>query len=535
MTGLMRQALNRGTLAIGCVLAALVLVVLDAVIANVALPAIARALQVSPAESVRVVTAYQMALVMTLLPCAAIGESWGYRPVYTAGVALFVFGSALCALAPSLSFLVAARFIQGLGGAAIMALGVALLRYIVSEGELGAAIGWNTLAVALASAAGPALGALVLSSASWRWLFAINLPLGALVLLSTRVLPDVVGTARKLDRVSLALNAAGFAALVAGTELIPGYVAAATLVLAAAIFGLFALVRREMGKPAPIIPLDLLREPSFRVSVIASVCGFIGQSAAMISLPFYLQHDLGQDVFRTGLLMTPWPLTVALVAPIAGRLVNRVSGASMCFAGGALLALGLACAALLPLHVMPLALIPCVALCGLGFGLFNVSNNRTMFLAAPRARSGAAGGMQGTARLLGQTLGAVVVTALLTALPLELAPRVGLGVAAVLTLVAGVVSMLRATSRSEPRDAERREYPPRAMRQGLRQLLLDLLSALTFVLLFAVCARPSSARCARRARIRLGRVAAACVQPGRSQHGLRCEGHDAKSPFASGW
>ncbi|HKU39295.1 MAG TPA: MFS transporter, partial [Polyangiales bacterium] len=117
----------RRALAIGCVLAALVLVVLDAVMANVALPSIARSLQVSPAESVRVVTAYQMALVMMLLPCAALGESLGYRRVYTAGVGLFVLGSALCALAASLPLLVVARFIQGLGGAAIMALGVALL------------------------------------------------------------------------------------------------------------------------------------------------------------------------------------------------------------------------------------------------------------------------------------------------------------------------------------------------------------------------------------------------------------------------
>lgn len=430
--------------AIACVLAALALVVLDAVIANVALPAIARSLLVSPADSVRVVTAYQMALVMTLLPCAALGESLGYKRVYTAGVALFVLGSALCALAPSLSFLVTARFIQGLGGAAIMALGVALLRFSVSQRQLGAAIGWNTLTVALSSAAGPALGAIVLSNASWRWLFAINLPLGALALLATRALPDVPGTARRLDLISVALNAAVFAALVVGAELVAAKLGAAALVLAAAGLGLYALVRRELPKETPMIPLDLLREPSFRISVLASVCNFVGQSAAMISLPFYLQHGLKQDVFRTGLLMTPWPLAVAVVAPIAGRLADRISGAVLCLVGGGLLATGLALAALLPLQPRPLALIPCLLLAGLGFGLFQVSNNRNMFLAAPRARSGAAGGVQGTARLTGQTIGAILMTALLTVLPLELAPRVGLGMGAALMLVAGLVSMLRA-------------------------------------------------------------------------------------------
>ncbi|MEZ4311879.1 MAG: MFS transporter [Polyangiaceae bacterium] len=434
----------RRTLAIACVLAALVLVVLDAAIANVALPAIASSLRVTPAESVRVVTAYQMALVMALLPCAALGETFGYRRVYTSGVALFVGASALCAFAPSLSFLVAARFIQGLGGAAIMSLGVALLRFVVEPRQLGTAIGWNALAVALSSAAGPTVGALVLSTASWPWLFAVNLPLGALVLLATRALPDVPGTARKLDLASMALNAAFFGALIVGAEQMPERPFLAALLLAVGALAMAALVRREMPRPAPMIPLDLLRDGSFRVSVIASVCCFIGQSAAMVSLPFYLQHGLGQSALRTGLLITPWPLTVALVAPISGRLADRISGAWLCAAGGVFLAVGLASAALFPLQGRPLALVPFVVLCGVGFGLFQVPNNRNMLLSAPRARSGAAGGMQGTARLTGQTIGALVMTLLFAATPIDIAPRIGLGIAAALTLIAGVVSTLRA-------------------------------------------------------------------------------------------
>ena len=436
--------------AIGCVLAALVLVVLDAAIANVALPAIARSLQVTPAESVRVVTAYQMSLVMALLPCAALGESLGYRRVYTAGVALFIGASALCAFAPSLLMLTLARFLQGLGGAAIMSLGVALLRSVVPEGRLGAAIGWNALAVALSSAAGPTLGALVLSVASWPWLFAVNLPLGALVLLATRALPRVPGTAQKLDLVSAGLNAAAFGALVLGAELVPERPVLAALLFAAGALAVIAMVRREMPRKAPMIPLDLLREGSFRISVIASVCCFVGQSAAMVSLPFYLQHGLGLDELPTGLLITPWPLTVALVAPIAGRLASRVSGALLCAVGGGLLALGLASLALWPLHGGTFALIAFVVLCGVGFGLFQVSNNRNMFLSAPPARSGAAGGMQGTARLTGQTIGAVTMALLFTLTSMERAPRIGLGIAAVLTLVAGLVSMLRASASHAP-------------------------------------------------------------------------------------
>ena len=210
------------TVAIGSVLAAMVLVVLDAAIVNVALPTIAQSLQVTPAMSVWIITAYQTALVMALLPCAALGESFGYRRVFTAGVALFTGASILCALAPSLPWLVAARFAQGLGGAAVMALGVALLRFVVPRQRLGAAIGWNALAVALSSAAGPTIGAAILSGTSWPWLFAVNLPLGLLVLLASRALPAVDGTARRLDLSSVALNAGAFAAFVIGAELLPG-------------------------------------------------------------------------------------------------------------------------------------------------------------------------------------------------------------------------------------------------------------------------------------------------------------------------
>jgi len=434
----------RHALAIASVLAAMVLVVLDAAIANVALPSIARSLQVTPAKSIWIITAYQSALVMALLPCAALGESLGYRKVFTAGVALFIGASVLCALSPSLPWLVAARFLQGLGGAAVMALGVALLRAVVPDHRLGAAIGWNALAVALSSAAGPAMGAAILSGASWPWLFAVNLPLGALVLLASRALPHGSGTARRLDLLSVLLNAGAFASFVIGAELLPARPALAVALMATSAIALTALVRRERPKDAPLIPLDLLSTDSFRISVTASVLCFAGVAAGIVALPFYLQHELGQSVWMTGLYMTPWPLAVAVAAPLAGRLANHVSTAWLCAAGGVCLATGLALAALWPLqgNLLPLGLL--TMLCGLGFGLFQVPNNQNMFLSAPRERSGAAGGMQGTARLAGQTMGAILMTLLFTLASAASAPRLGLGIAAALALAAGLVSVLRA-------------------------------------------------------------------------------------------
>tara|TARA_R110000850_G_scaffold91742_14_gene194663 strand:- start:17823 stop:19211 length:1389 start_codon:yes stop_codon:yes gene_type:complete len=437
---------SRPLFAIASVLAAMVLVVLDAAVANVALPSIAQSLQVTPAKSIWVITAYQSALVMALLPCAALGESVGYRRVFTVGVALFVLASVLCALSPSLTWLVVARFVQGLGGAAVMALGVALLRTVVPHRRLGAAIGWNAVAVALSSAAGPAIGAAILSVSSWQFLFAINLPLGVLVLLASRAFPHVSGINRRLDLFSVALNAGAFASFVIGAEILPARPVMAFGLIGTAAIALIVLVRRERPKKAPLIPLDLLGARSFRISVTASILLFTSTSASLVALPFYLQHGLGQNIWMTGLYMTPWPLSVAVAAPFVARLASHVSTASLCAAGGICLALGLAAAAMWPLQesLLPLAFL--TTLCGLGFGLFQVPNNQNMFLSVPSERSGAAGGMQGTARLTGQTAGAILMTLLFTLTSVSAAPRIGLGIAAALALAAGIVSLLRVNS-----------------------------------------------------------------------------------------
>lgn len=442
---------RRRTAAIAAVLAAMVLAVLDTAIANVALPTIAHSLHVTPAASVWIITAYQTALVMGLLPCAALGESLGHRRVFTMGIGLFTTASVLCAVSPSLSWLVASRFLQGLGAAAVMALGIALLRLIVPQHRLGAAIGWNALAVALSSAAGPTVGAVILSVTSWPWLFALNLPLGAAVLLATRALPRIAGTARPLDRFSVALNGAAFASLVLGAEMLISEPALAAVLLALAALSLASLIRRERQQDVPLIPLDLLRDASFRISVIASICCFAGVTIGLLSLPFLLQHGLGQNTLSTGLYMTPWPLTVAIAAPLAGRLASRTPTARLCAAGGVFLAIGLTSIALWPGQDSLSPLVLLTMLCGLGFGLFQVPNNRNMLLSTPRERSGAAGGMQATARLTGQTAGGVITSLLFTMAPASEAPKVGLGIAAALTLAAGLVSVLRSKQQRSAR------------------------------------------------------------------------------------
>lgn len=440
---------RRRLVAVAALSAALVLVVLDGAIANIALPTIAGALSVSPSKSVWVVTSYQMALVISLLPVGALGESLGHRRVFLAGTVLFGLASAGCAFAPSLLWLVIARFVQGFGGAALMALNVALLRFVYPQRMLGTAIGRNALIIALTSAAAPTIGASILSIAPWPVLFAVNIPVAIVVLLTGKALPEIRGSGRRIDGLSVGLNAVLFGALVVGAE---GLLTRPVLALALVVIGvvcLALLVRRERGREAPLIPLDLLRAHAFRISVMASVCCFAGQMASAVALPFYLQHGLGKDAFTTGLFLTPWPLAVAVAAPLSGRWSDRVGTGWLCAAGGATFAVGLALAAIWPMHHSALPLIPFMAIAGLGFGFFQTPNNRNMLLSAPKARSGAAGGMQGTARLTGQTIGAVIVALLLTLGSGDLAPRFALGVAAALTLASGLISVLRVPARGE--------------------------------------------------------------------------------------
>jgi DHA2 family multidrug resistance protein-like MFS transporter len=255
-------------------------------------------------------------------------------------------------------------------------------------------------------------------------------------------MPSSVPTRRPPDWISIGLVAVGFAALIFGAEALASRAwLALTLVAVAALF-LSVLWRRETPKSLPLVPFDLLRVRAFRLSVIASICCFVGQTAGLLALPFYL-HGLGETPFTVGLYMTSWPVAVAAAAIVSGRLASRFAPALLCTAGGVLLATGMAGAALLPLHQASLALVACTVLCGLGFGVFQVPNNRAMLLEVPVTRSAAAGGMQGTARLLGQTFGSVLVTVLFVSAPALAAPRLSLAIGAMFALAAAIVSATR--------------------------------------------------------------------------------------------
>jgi MFS transporter, DHA2 family, multidrug resistance protein len=434
--------------AIAAIVLAIAMSVLDSSIANVALPTIARELHSSAATSIWVINAYQIAILVSLLPLAALGEVVGYRRISQVGLAVFTSASLACALAPSMVALVGARIVQGFGAAGIMSVNAALVRFTYPQRLLGRAVGINAFAVATSAAIGPTIAAGVLAVGPWRWLFAINGPIGVVtILIASYALPVTERAARRLNWTSAALHAGAFGLLASGLQSLAHDAATLLGVGQICAGGLLAvlLARHELEREAPLIPFDLLRIRLFSLSIITSVCSFMGQMTALVALPFDIQR-LGHSPVQTGLLMTPWPLAVAVAAPIAGRLSDRFPAGILGGAGLAAMSCGLLLLALFPEGGSAADFIWRMALCGIGFGLFQSPNNRTMILAAPRARSGAAGGMLSTARLLGQTLGAAGVAILFREYPGR-GSNLALLVAAAIALVAALVSASRLTAR----------------------------------------------------------------------------------------
>lgn len=418
--------------------------VLDGAIANVALPVIARELGASPAASIWVINAYQLTITILLLPLAALGDRIGYKCIYIPGLALFTLGSVGCAAGGTLSLLIAARVFQGVGAACIMSMNAALVRATYPAKMLGRGIGYNAMVLSVSAAVGPTLASLILSVASWQWLFLINLPIGiAALVVGRKALPHPQGHGRPFDWPSALLSAAMMGLAVSGAETFARENAATGVAMIAAGLGAgAALVWRERGQPTPLMPLDLLRIPIFTLSIATSVVSFAAQMLAYVAIPFLFQSVLGRSVFATGLLMTPWPLAVGVAAPFAGRLADRVNAGLLGGIGLAIFAAGLFFLSRLGTSPGNFDIVWRMAVCGLGFGLFQSPNNRTIVSAAPKARSGAAGGMLATARLLGQTTGAVAVGAAFHLSGVHAAPGLLLA-ASIAALASAGISLLR--------------------------------------------------------------------------------------------
>ncbi len=435
--------------AVATIVVAMGLASLDTSIANAVLPTIAVDVHATPAASIWVVNAYQLALVASLLPLASVGEIVGYRRVYSWGLALFIAASLACALSWSLPTLTAARVLQGLGSAGVMSVNTALIRFIYPARQLGRGVGMNAMVVATATAIGPTVAAGILSIASWPWLFAINVPLGLGALaLAVRALPVTPLGGHRFDVASAVLNAGTFGLLVLGigeAAHSASGLATAAMLAGSAGFGVL-LVRRQLGMAAPMLPVDLYRRPLFALSSATAACAFAAQGLSFVSLPFYFQNGLGRTAVQTGLLLTPWPVLTALMAPVAGPMSDRFPPAILCGVGMAVLCAGLLLLATLPGHPDDWAIVWRMAVCGAGFGFYQSPNLRAIMASAPPERSGGASGIVATSRLVGQSTGAALV-ALCFGLSALHGPALALAVGACFAGGAGVASFSRLLAR----------------------------------------------------------------------------------------
>ena len=406
--------------AVAVIALGLTLAVLDSAIANVALPTIARDTQASAAASIWVVNAYQLSITISLLPLASLGDRIGYRRIYTGGLALFTLASLGCALSGSLPMLAAMRVVQGFGAAGLMSVNTALVRTIYPPTHLGRGVALNAMVVAIASAVGPTVASGVLAVASWPWLFAINVPIGIVTIVGAfKALPNNPGHNAPYDYLSAVMNAFVFGLMVFTIDG-AGHSESSQFVLLQAVAVIavgYFFVKRQLRQKAPLLPVDLLRIPVFETT-------------------------FGFTQVETGLLITPWPFAIVFAAPISGVLSDRYSAGLLGGIGLVILATGLVLLATLGAHPAGADIAWRMAVCGVGFGLFQAPNNRQLLSAAPRERSGGASGMLGTARLTGQTLGAALVALIFGVAPVS-GPTICLQVAAGFAALAACVSLLR--------------------------------------------------------------------------------------------
>ena len=385
---------------------------LDSAIANTALPAIAADLHTDPGRSIWIVNAYQLAVVATLLPFAALGDALGPRKVFLFGVTFFTAASLACALATTLPALSIARALQGIGAGATMSVNIALIKQIFPPSKLGRGVGINALVVGIGFSIGPTIASLVLSVTSWPWLFGLNLPLGLLAsLVAMRSLPRHPAPLVQFDRTAASFSAIAFTAwmlalIQLGQQASWSVIAAAVLV--AAIFTT-ALLLRQAGHAAPMLPVDLLRRPMFALSAFTAFASFSAQGLAFVALPFYFEVSMHLDPINTGFLMSAWSIVVAAIAPLAGRLSDRHHPGLLGGVGLAVLSVGMLTLTQLDSTSTTWHIVISMAVCGAGFGFFQSPNLRALMTSAPPNRSGGASGMIGLVRLTGQSTGAALV------------------------------------------------------------------------------------------------------------------------------
>jgi DHA2 family multidrug resistance protein-like MFS transporter len=456
-------------LAMIALMLATAMTVLDGTIVNIALPQIALALKVSAGAAIWVANGYLLAAAMTLALFASLAATIGYRNQFAGGLAVFTLASLGCALAPTLDVLIGMRLLQGLGAAALLSIGPAILRTVFPNRLLGRILGLNALMVAATTAIGPALGGMLLAISSWEWLFAINVPIGLLgLVLVLRAIPgERTAPAGRFDSAGGVLSAVAMGALIMAAEACQRLGApsqAEDAGLHALAYGVTAVVAgvafvwRQRHAAQPLLPLAIFASTRFSMAALTSLISFVGQGMAFIALPFLFQSNYGYSALHAALLFTPWPLGIILAAPQAGKLSDRYPPIALSSLGLAIFTVGLALLALLPAHAATWDICWRGFICGVGFGFFQSPNNREMLSNTAREHSANASGVLAIMRTFGQCFGAALMGIILSVFGAHVvagtgslihaaqdanAIRLSLWVAAAATALATIISVSR--------------------------------------------------------------------------------------------
>lgn len=411
--------------ALGAVSIGVFMSTLDISIVNISLPRIMTGLNASFDSIEWVILAYLLTITSLLLVFGRLADLLGRKNVYIAGFAVFTLGNLMAALTHSAIQLTVTRAFAGIGGAMIQANGAAITAAVFPPEERGKALGINGTVVAAGLVTGPTVGGLLTDALGWRSIFFMAIPVGligipfaALILNERRISTTRAAKGERFDWPGAVLWAGFLLTLLFALNRGPalGWTSPATAGLfATSIFLLAAFLLVELKNAYPTIRLSLFKIWGFSAGCAASFSSFVGQQASVFLMPFYLQLALGFGARTAGILMTAVPFTMALVAPVSGRLSDRYGSRLLSTAGLAIVALSLFFLSQITTASQGYApIVGTFMLLGLGMGIFQSPNNSFIFGSVPREHYGAASGFIATVRNAGSSLGIALWGAIVT-------------------------------------------------------------------------------------------------------------------------
>jgi EmrB/QacA subfamily drug resistance transporter len=393
---------------------------LDSSIVNIGLPAIAHTFGVGVSGAIEwIIIGYLIVIAAFLLTLGRLADMVGRKPIYEAGLVIFVLGSIFSGAAPSLAILILARLFQGVGGAFIFSVNTAMITSIFPASERGRALGLNAVVVALGVSAGPTIGGLITQYLTWRWIFYVNVPIGALVfIIGMRMLTEPLHRNKeRFDPLGAVLFAIGLASMILGFSFGEEWGWTSPAIISSLVVGMVALVAAvfvERRVPDPILKLSLLKNRVFASANISFLFAMLALFAPGFLLPFYFEELRGFPAVQAGLLLTPLSLTLAVMAPLSGSMADRFGSRILAPLGLAISCFGLVLLSQLNAHSSIWDIIWRLVVIGIGQGLFQSPNTRALMGAAPPDEQGIASGLLSTGRVIGQALSVALAGTIFT-------------------------------------------------------------------------------------------------------------------------